>query len=41
VELGAGKMSQAGFQEVFAGRNRKQAGATAPPEGLYLQEVFY
>lgn len=41
VEIGIGKLSQAGFQRIFDGRNRKMAGATAPPEGLYLKEVFY
>ena len=41
VDLGAGKISLADFAAIFAGRDRKQAGATAPPNGLYLKEVFY
>ena len=41
VDLGAGKISLADFAAIFAGRDRKRAGATAPPNGLYLKEVFY
>ena len=41
TEVGAGKISLADFAAIFAGRDRKQAGATAPPNGLYLKEVFY
>ncbi len=41
VEVGAGKLSLEDFQRIFSGRNRKAAGATAPPTGLCLKEVFY
>ena len=41
VDLGSGKISPDDFAAIFAGRDRKQAGATAPPNGLYLKEVFY
>ena len=41
VEVGKGRRSEAWVAEVLAGRNRKQAGPTAPPQGLVLEEVFY
>ena len=41
ADIGAGKRSLADFERILAGRDRKEAGATAPPQGLYLQEVFY
>lgn len=41
VDIGAGKMAEAEFRRVFAGRNRSAAGATAPPQGLYLRRIFY
>jgi tRNA pseudouridine38-40 synthase len=41
VDLGVGKLSQDDFEKIIAGRNRKAAGATAPPTGLYLKEVLY
>lgn len=41
LEVGSGRMSVAGFQEVLAGRDRCLAGPTAPARGLFLKEVFY
>ena len=41
VDVGMGKITQADFQSIFSGRDRTVAGATAPPNGLYLQEIFY
>lgn len=41
VDVGTGKISLADFRIIFEGQDRKKAGPTAPPQGLYLQEVFY
>lgn len=41
VEVGRGRMPAAGLAEILAGRDRRAAGPTAPPEGLYLVEVRY
>lgn len=41
VDVGTGKRSLGDFERIFAGRDRRDAGITAPPEGLYLKEVFY
>lgn len=41
VEVGQGRMSLEGFSTVLASRDRKAAGITAPPQGLYLMEVKY
>lgn len=41
VDVGSKKIQLVDFQDIFAGKDRKRSGATAPPEGLYLQEVFY
>ncbi|MPN18991.1 tRNA pseudouridine synthase A [bioreactor metagenome] len=41
VDVGLGKIDQAGFAAILAGCDRKRAGVTAPPQGLYLQQVFY
>ena len=41
VDVGAGKVDGKGFQTIFTGRDRTKAGATAPPQGLYLKQVFY
>ena len=39
--IGEGKQSPAWISEVLEGRDRRQAGPTAPPEGLYLVSVDY
>ena len=39
--IGEGKRSPAWISEVLEGRDRRQAGPTAPPEGLYLVSVDY
>jgi tRNA pseudouridine38-40 synthase len=41
VDVGSGKRTLEDFGKIFAGRDRRVSGITAPPEGLYLKEVFY
>ena len=41
VDVGTGKLSADEFQRIFVGRDRRQAGATAPGAGLCLLRVFY
>ncbi len=41
VEVGLGRREEASVAAVLAGRDRVQAGATAPAHGLCLEKVFY
>ena len=41
VDVGKGKTSLEEFEEIFQARDRRQAGMTAPAEGLFLVEVRY
>ncbi len=41
VEVGQGKRSPESLAETIASKDRGRAGHTAPPQGLYLDEVFY
>lgn len=41
LEVGAGRMAEEELPAILAGRDRSRAGPTAPPWGLYLDEVFY
>jgi tRNA pseudouridine38-40 synthase len=41
VEVGVGRRSPDWAREVLEGRDRRQAGPTAPAQGLCLEEVFY
>jgi tRNA pseudouridine38-40 synthase len=41
VEVGLGRRTPASMDALLAGRDRTLAGATAPPQGLCLEEVFY
>jgi len=39
--VGEGKLNEAGFATILAGRDRRKAGRTAPAHGLYLMSVSY
>ncbi len=39
--VGEGKMTQESFQNVLDSRDRRKAGRSVPPHGLYLTEVIY
>ncbi len=41
VAVGRGKIEPDAVQAILASRDRGQAGATAPPHGLFLMEVVY
>ncbi len=41
VEVGLGKRDALELTEIIASKDRGRAGHTAPPQGLYLKEVFY
>lgn len=41
ADVSEGKYSPSDIESVLAAKDRKQAGRTAPGEGLYLRRVFY
>jgi tRNA pseudouridine38-40 synthase len=41
VEIGRGQRPAASIAALLAGGSRAQAGATAPPQGLFLVRVVY
>ncbi|HET8542042.1 MAG TPA: tRNA pseudouridine(38-40) synthase TruA [Anaeromyxobacter sp.] len=41
VEVGQGKRDPASIPALLASGDRTRAGRTAPPQGLFLEEVFY
>jgi tRNA pseudouridine38-40 synthase len=41
VEIGKGKAGPEMLTELLASGERRRAGPTAPPQGLYLVEVVY
>ena len=41
VETGAGKRTPDSVREAIESRNRANAGFTAPPQGLYLKEIYF
>lgn len=41
VEVGLGRREPAGIPEMLESLDRSRAGHTAPPQGLYLAEVFF
>ncbi len=41
IEIGAGRLSLADFEQIIVSKNRNNAGRAVPPEGLTLVEVGY
>ncbi|MBU1149432.1 MAG: tRNA pseudouridine(38-40) synthase TruA, partial [Proteobacteria bacterium] len=41
VDVGRGKRSAEEVAAILAARDRRRAGLTAPPQGLYLKDVKY
>lgn len=41
VEVGLGKRSPESVEDIILSKDRGKAGHVAPPQGLYLEEVFY
>lgn len=41
VDIGRGKMRSSSVPHIISLKNRKFAGHTAPPQGLYLEKVYY
>jgi tRNA pseudouridine38-40 synthase len=41
VEAGAGKRTPESVRDAIESRNRANAGFTAPPQGLYLKEIYF
>ena len=41
VYVGKGKLAPSSFGSILDSRDRRLAGPTAPPQGLYLKEVRY
>jgi len=41
IDVGQGKRNAGEISEIFAAKDRRQASAAAPPQGLFLMEVRY
>lgn len=41
VEVGLGKIKAEALKDIIASTDRTKAGHTAPPQGLYLKEIYY
>lgn len=41
LDVGIGKIPAESIPEIIESKDRSKAGATAPPYGLYLEEVYY
>ena len=41
IDVAKGKIEPEDIPHIIASHDRKRAGSTAPPEGLFLNEVFY
>ena len=41
IEIGTGKKEAQEMKYIIASTDRSKAGFTAPPEGLYLEEIYF
>jgi tRNA pseudouridine38-40 synthase len=41
VWVGTGRIKSEEVEKIIEGRDRTLAGPTAPPQGLYLEKVYY
>ena len=41
TDIGTGKIDKEKMKYIIDSKDRKEAGHTAPPYGLYLSEVYY
>jgi tRNA pseudouridine38-40 synthase len=41
VEIGRGRISASGMEEILKSHDRRLAGSTAPPNGLFLERIIY
>jgi tRNA pseudouridine38-40 synthase len=41
IDVGRGKLAPQQVKEILESRQRTKAGFTAPPHGLFLEQVFY
>ena len=41
IDVGLGKIKASEVPEIIESKDRKRAGKTVPPHGLYLVEVYY
>ena len=41
IDVGKGKISANEIPDIIASKERGKAGATAPANGLFLEEVYY
>jgi tRNA pseudouridine38-40 synthase len=41
IEIGMGKIPKDAIPSIIKGKDRRKAGRTAPPQGLYLKNVYY
>jgi tRNA pseudouridine38-40 synthase len=41
IEIGEGKRKSEDIIDILKAKDRRKGGVTAPPEGLYLKDVFY
>jgi tRNA pseudouridine38-40 synthase len=41
IEMGRGRISSDKMAEILESRDRKRAGQTAPPNGLFLKKIYY
>lgn len=41
VEVGRGRFDQEDMPRIMESKDRKNGGKTAPPEGLYLEKIYY